>query len=904
MPRTLRAFWIRLRGLFVGHSAQDDIAAELESHLQLHIDDNLRAGMTPEEARRQALIQLGGMEQTRQAVRERSTLPWAETLGQDLRFALRQLRKSPGFTAVVIVTLALGIGANTALFSIVNTVLLHPIDSPRPGDLVAVDASKPNFETGSISYPNFRDWQRDNHSFSDLAIYRHIGFVMTGSGESERVRGNYISSNFFPLLGVQPTLGRLFAAGEDEVGRQPIVLLGGGFWARKFGSDPNIVGRTITLDGKDYAVVGIIPPSFDLQVGGFLPEDIYVPIGQWDTQALKLRGAGLGIHGIARLRPGVTLAQARADMNNVTDHLAAAFPEDDRGLRASLRPLRDAVVGNVQPVLFVLLAAVGFVLLIACSNVANLLLARSHARAQEFGVRLALGAGRRRIVRQVLTESTLLSLAGGALGVALAAAGIRAAVKIVPDALPRAAHIQLSPGVLGFTFVVSFIVGILFGLIPAWRVAAQQPQSALREGGSRTVHGTRHRTQDALVIFQMAAAMVLLAGAGLTVRSLLALSHTSPGFDPNGVLRFSVAGPDSPAIDNPLGARAYARRLDEQIRAVPGVSAVSLIGDGGLPMTGDDDEELFWLQSEPKPADANDMHWSLLYVVEPQYLQTLRIPLLRGRWFTDADREDTPHVVVIDEDLARQYFGNTDPIGKVVHLTNPDNVEATVVGVVGHVLQWGLDNDAGFPLRAQLYVPFGQLNGWQLVSTTGFFYDVVVRSGHPDSIFPDIQSSLRQMNSAQVAWRPLTMNQIIDQTLAARRFSMILFGAFSAFALVLASVGLYGVISYLVGQRTQEMAVRMALGADRGHVVRLVLRRGAVLAGIGVGAGALAALAVTRAMAAISIERSSMIYGVHPWDPFTLGGVMAILMGVALLASWVPARRAASVDPMEALRSE
>ena len=897
--RALRAFLHRLRGLF---SRCADFDSELDSHLQLHIDDNLRAGMSPEEARRQALLQLGGIEQTRQAMRERSTLPSVETLAQDLRFAFRQLRKSPGFTAVVVITLALGIGVNTALFSIVNTVLLHPIDAPRPNDLLAIDASKPNFETGSISYPNFRDWQRDNRSLSGIAVFRHMGWVMTGNGDAERVRGNFISSNFFQLLGIQPVLGRLFSSGEDEIGRAPSAVLGGGFWARKFASDPNIIGRSITLDDRDYTIVGVIPASFDLEFGAFIPEDIYLPIGQWDTKALTLRGAGLGIHGIARLKPGVSLAQAQADMNNVSDHLAAAFPQADRGLRASLRPLRQAVIGDVQPILVMLLAAVGFVLLIACVNVANLLLARSSARAQEFGVRLALGASRGRIVRQILTESTLLALAGGTLGLVLAAWGTHAALSLVPQALPRASHIHLSPPVLAFSFLISFATGILFGLIPAWKVAAQPPQTILREGG-RTVHGSRHRTQDWLVVFEMAAAVVLLAGAGLTLRSLFALSHTDPGFDPNGVLRFSVAAPNSPAIDNPVGARAYLRRLDQQLRSVPGISAVSLT-NGGLPMTGDDDEELFWLQNEPKPADANDMHWSLLYIVEPGYLSIMRIPLVRGRWFTDADREDTPHVVVIDQDLAREDFGNTDPIGKVINLTNPDDTQATVVGVVGHVLQWGLDNDAGFPLHAQIYLPLGQLNGWQLVSTTGFFYDVLVRAAHPDAVFADIQSATHRMNSAQVVWRPLTMNQIIDETLAARRFSMILFGAFAALALLLASVGLYGVISYLVGQRTQEMAIRMALGANRGDVLRWVLRRGAALAGIGVATGTLAALLVTRAMAGISLARSSIIYGVHPWDPITILSVVVVLMLVALLASYVPARRAASVDPMQALRSE
>jgi predicted permease len=901
--RKLKAMLARLRGILTHDRASAEIAAELESHLQLHIDDNLRTGMTPAEACRQALIQLGGLEQTRQAVRERSTVPWLENLVQDLKFALCQLRKSPGFACVVIFTLALGIGANTALFFIVNTVLLHPIDQPHPEELVAVDAAKPNFEHGSISWPNFLDWQRDNRSFSGLAIYHHQGFVMTGTGESERVRGNYVSANFFSVLGVHPVLGRDFAPGEDQIGRAPLILLGGGFWARKFGSDPNIVGRTISLDGQSYTIVGVIPASFDLTFGGFLPEDIYIPMGQWQTQALKDRGAGLGIHGIARLRNGVSFAQAQADMNNVSAHLAAAFPDTDHGLRAALTPLRDVVVGDVRPVLYLLLAAVGFVLLIACANVANLLLARSTARAHEFGVRFALGASRRRIIRQVLTESTFLALAGGALGLGFAAIGTHAAIALVPDALPHAAHVHLSPLVLVFTLAVSLIVGVLFGCIPAMKIAAQPPQSVLREAGSRTVQGGRHRGQDVLVIVQMAAALVLLAGAGLMVRSLFALGHTNPGFDPNGVLRFSVAGPNTPDLSTPLGARAYARRLDEQIRSVPGVSAVSLV-NSSVPLTGDDDEELFWLQNEPKPSDANSMHWALLYIVEPEYRNVMRVPLLRGRWFTDADREDTPRVVVIDEALAHQFFGNADPIGKVINLTNPDGVQATVVGVMRHVMHWGLDDDAGYPLHAQMYVPMGQLDGWQLVSSTGFFYDVLVRSDHADTVFPDIQAALRRMNAAQVAWRPLTMNQIIAGTLAARRFSMILLGAFAALALLLACVGLYGVISYLVGQRTQEMAVRMALGADRHDVLRLVLRRGAILAGTGAAIGTVLALIVTRAMARIVLDKSSIVYGVRSWDPLTMIGVVALLLLVALAASYIPARRAASVDPMQALRSE
>ena len=905
--RYLRALWIRFRGLFAPSGADADISAELESHLQMHIDDNLRAGMPEPEARRHALIQLGGVEQTRQAVRERNTLPSIETLGQDLRFALRQLRKSPGFAAVVIITLALGIGVNTALFSIVDTVLLHPIALPHPGELVSVDAAKPNFEHGSISYPNFRDWQQLNRSFSGLGVYRHMGFVMTGRGESERVRGNLVSSSFLPLLGVKPILGRLFAPGEDEIGRSPLIILGGGFWARKFGSDPRILGQSITLDGSSYTVIGIVPASFNLTFGAFIAEDVYLPIGQWPTQALKLRGAGLGIHGVARLKPGVSLAQAREDMDAVSAHLAATYPEDDHDVRANVTPLRDVVVGDVQSILFVLLAAVAFVLLIACANVANLLLARSTVRAQEFGVRLALGASRRRIVRQVLTESTLLALAGGALGFGLAALGVRAAVRLAPNALapnalPRLSQIHLSPLILGLTFVISLAVGILFGLVPALAIASHAPQSALREG-NRTVRGTRHRTQDSLVIFEVAAAVILLAGAGLMIRSLAGLAHTDPGFDSKGVLWFSVATPNSPAIDNPVGARAYLRQVDRQILNVPGVSSVSLIG-GGVPLTGDDDEELFWLQNEPKPADQNDMHWALLYIVEPEYLKVMHLSLVRGRFFTDADREDSPHVVVIDEDLAHQFFGSADPIGQVVNLTNPSDTQATVVGVVRHILHWGLDGEAGSPLRAQIYLPLGQLDGWQLVSTTGIFSDVLVRSDRPATVFPDIQRALRRLNGTQVAWRPKTMDQVVADTLAARRFSMMLLAAFAALALLLASVGLYGVISYLVSQRTQEMAIRMALGADRGDVMRWVLRRGAALAGAGVFIGTIGALIVTRLMASVSIAHSSIIYGVRPWDPLTMMAVVVVLMSVALLACYVPARRAASVDPMQALRAE
>jgi predicted permease len=884
---------MRLRGMF-NKRADQEFAAELEMHLQMHIDDNLRKGMTAEQARRDALIRLGGLEQTRQVYRERQGLPLLETLGQDIRFALRQLGKSPGFAMVAILTLALGIGANTALFSVVNGVLLNPLPYPHPEELVTAHASKPNFSEGSISYPNFRDWQRGNKTLAALAVTRGTGFRLTGLGDTEEVSAQLVSSDFFPILGVKPVAGRLFAPDEDQIGRGRVVLISEGFWKRKFGSNPDAVGRALRLDDFDYTIVGVLPANFHLTIDRFRSCDLYVPIGQFLNPALTDRGAGLGIHGIARLKPGVTLAQAQADMAQVSQQLAKAYPRENNGISAKLVSFKHAMVRNVQPLLLVLMGAVAFVLLIACVNIANLLLARSNARAQEFAVRSALGAGRMRLVRQLLTESILLSFTGGILGLLMASLGTRVILRLIPQEIPRATEIHISTAVLCFTLLLSLASGILFGLVPAWKASRNNVQDALKEGQSRT--GTHHRTQDWLVVLQMATALVLLSGAGLMIRSMIKLTEIDPGFQPQGVLTFGFQPPSSIQDPGPNGVRAYLREANRRISTTPGIEAVSFSW-AALPMMSEDDQ-LFWLDGEPKPANENNMHWALRYIVDPGYLKAMRIPLLKGRFLAPMDDEHGQRAVVIDDIFARKFFGNEDPIGKRVHLENHDD-PAIVVGVVGHVNQWGLDSDALNPLRSEIYQAILQLPEQQLgLVMSGM--DVVVRSRtDAASTLRSIENTVKQMNHEQIIYNPETMEDVIADTLAPRRFAMILLAVFAGTALLLASIGIYGVISYLVGQRAREIGIRMALGASRRDVFRWIVIRGGRLALIGIGIGIPAALLLTRLL-----MPSYMIYGVRAYDPFTLLAVTAVLIVVALVACCLPARRATRVDPMQVLRTE
>lgn len=807
---------------------------------------------------------------------------------QDWRYAARTLLKNPGFTAVVVLTLAVGIGANAALFSLVNGVLLNPLPYPEPERLVSIHQSKPNFMTGAIPYPNFLDLQKENQTFQAMALSRPYGFTLFGAGEPERIDAQLVTADFFSLLGVKAVLGRTFAAGEDERGAEPVVLISEELWQRKFASAPDVLNKSITLDDRSYAIVGVIPSSFHLRVTLFQSSDLYVPIGQWNNPALKNRGAALALHGIGRLKPGVTVAQAQADLERVMQNLAAAYPDTNKDNGAKIIPLKERMTGRVGPILWMLLGAVGFVLLIACVNVSNLLLARSTGRGREFAIRAALGASRQQLLRQSFTESTMLAFAGGALGLALAGWGTDAILRVLPTALPRAEEVALDGRVLLFTFAVSLLTGILSGLAPALRISQWRLSDTLKEGERGAGRMGAH---SFFVVAEMALALVLLIGAGLMIRTLAALWRVDPGFRADNVLTFGLNLPPQTETASPASIRNNLRELNRKVSATPGVRAFSF-SLGSSPLR-DLDDNVFWLENQPQPASLSQMNSAIVYRVEPGYLAAMGIPLKHGRFFTAQDDERAQPVVVIDEFFAHKYFPNTDPIGKRIHY---EDKLAQIVGIVGHVKQYGLDADDSASIKAQLYDPFLQLSDDDLSGLSAL--DVIVRfDGAPTPLFDAIRRVVAGQNSENVIYRPQTMNEVIAGSLAARRFTMILMGAFAAVALLLASLGIYGVISYLVGQQTHDLGIRIALGANRNDVLLLVIGQGMKMALGGVGIGLVAAMGLTRLIA-------TMLYEASPTDPATFATIASLLSLVALFACYIPARRATRVDPLTALRWE
>jgi len=808
---------------------------------------------------------------------------------QDIRYAYRMLFRSPGFAVIAILTLALGIGASTSLFSVVNGVLLNPLPYPRSAQLVAIYEKNAGMDRAPISYLNFLDWQRATQTLSSLAIYRHNDYNLTGAGQAERVNGFMVSASFLGTLGIHPILGRDLQPGDDHIGAAPVALLSNAFWHRRFGGSPSILGKPIALSGAGYTVVGILPADFSFYG---VDRDVYTPIGLWNDPSFLDRRVDMSAHAVGRLNPGVTLAQARADMDSVAHRLAVEYPEADKDVGIQLLSMKQDIVGNVQPFLLVLLAAVAFLLLIACANVAGLLLVRSMHRSSEFAIRSALGASPSRVILQLLTESMLLSSLGGALGLLLAWLGTRAAAGLLPAVLPRAAGVSLDRRVLLFTLAASLLSGVLFGLAPALKSSRASLERALRQS-SRGAGGPRHRLQGIFVAAQLALSLVLLVGAGLMLRSLAALWRVNPGYNPANAVTFSLSLPAN-SRTTAAETRARLRRFDAAMRSIPGVKAVS-VTLGSRPMI-HDSELPFWIEGRPRPTNDNDMPQAMFYLVESGFQQAMGINLERGRFITPQDNENAPAVVDIDDVFARTDFPGQNPIGQHIHLAEFD-IEADIVGVVGHIRQWGPGADPKAAIEAQFYYPFMQLPA-KLMPLVADGVAVVLRTrDDPAAVMAPVRRAVAEFDPGAVVYAVETMNGVIENSFAARRLSMILLSAFAALALALSCVGIYGVISCLVGERTREIGVRMALGARHSDVLRLILGHGARMALLGVALGVVLALALTRLMA-------SQLFGVTPHDPLTFACVALLLLAVALAACYWPARRVTRIEPVVALRHD
>jgi predicted permease len=884
MMDAVRSAWNRVLAVFRREPLDTDLDAEIASHLDAAIEDNLRLGMPPEEARRAAHIRFGGVARAMEQHREARGLPALDLLRQDLRFTFRALRRDRSFACVVILVLALGVGANVAVFSVVNTILLRPLPFGTPNQLVwfAANGGKGGLSEQTYTVAAFEEFRRNNRSFQDVTSYQtffnSIQYKLTGRGEPQPIVGIQVAENFFPMLGIQPSLGRLFTPDECRKGGRAVALLSYPFWQRQFGGDPAIVGRTITINATPaditgpVTVIGVLPASFDFG-SVFSPGmqvDFYVPayMDFWRTW-------GNTVAVLGRLKPSVSLGQAQAEADILFPQLKAAHKDWFSDYKSTLSSLQERVSGKLRRSLVVLWCAVGMILLIVCINVSNLMLARAVSRGKEFALRSALGAGRSRLVRQLLTESLTLSGAGAILGLAFAWAVTFYLAHQNQMPLPLLSTVRVDGSALAWTVLIAISVGVVFGLVPAFKLSAGNVQEALKDGGPGMSQGRRHeRLRSMLVVSEVALACVLLVGAGLLLRSFLRLLDVDLGFEPTHVAALQIEFDDG----GNLARRApVLREILQRIRAIPGIEAAGLTDM--LPL----DRNRSWgLVAKENVNDRSIPHGAFVYVVSPGYLEAMGMRLRRGRDISWQDRSDTQHAIVINEAAARREWPGQDPIGRVAY--GPGRGEARVVGVISDVRESSLEDQAS----VQMYIPITQFDpeGTELV----------VRTRLPISaVEPAVMSTLRSLNPGQPRTQFRTLQLIVDHAVSPRRFLMVLVSTFAGFGLILAALGIYGVISYSVTRQSQEIGIRMALGATAGQVQFGVVAQTLRLALIGIAIGSAASFAVAR-------EIASLLFGIEPTDPAIFTAMIALLGTVALLAGHIPARRASRIDPMAVLR--
>lgn len=818
------------------------------------------------------------------------------TLLQDLRYGFRTLRKSKGFAAAAVLVLALGIGANTAIFSVVDAVLLRPLPFRHPEQLVQIwhvppQKSFPGMKEFAVSAANYLDWSAENHVFQQTAIYKWSSYNLTGKGEPRSVNGRGVSSEFFPLLQAEPMLGRVFSRDEDRPGRDQVVILSESFWRDQFGADPNIVGHDITLDGAGYRVIGVMPAKFQFPIASD-PVDtvkLWTPIAMTDREK-AVRGEHHYLV-IARLRPDVSVQQAQAEMNAISQRLEQEYPADDKGWGAVVKPLREELVGDVRTPLLVLLGAVALVLLIACANAANLVLARTVSRQKEIAVRSALGASRARVVRQVIAETVVLSLAGGALGLLIAHFGVKLIVAFLAAKLPRASEISVDGPVLAFTLSISLLAGILAGLVPALRLSKVNVNDALKQGGRANSDAAGNRTRGLLVISEVALSLMLLIGAGLMIRSLWMLRNVDPGLDPHNVLAV-IPSISQTAYPRPAQEIAFYHQLLERVRTLPGVESAGAIDS--LPLNGGGSNQPIQIEGRPVQAMA-DQPEVAVRVISPGYLRSLRVPLLRGRDFGDQDTAESIGAVLISQSLAQRFWPNEDPVGKHLTMTFLPEKMREIVGVVGDVKDRGLD--VAEP-EATLYMPLGQLSAPATAAWRSFPLWIVVRTtSQPGAVTAGVTNAIHQLNPGLPIFFVATMEDFVADSLSQQRFNMLLLAVFAGVALFLAGIGIYSVLAYTVRRRVREIGIRMALGAQTSDVVRMIVGEAMKPTAIGLVIGVAGALALGRFI-------SSLIYGVKASDLSTFAAVSLILVAVSFAASIVPAYRATLVEPTNTLREE